>query len=454
MKKVAVIGSGAYGSYIIDTLIRKDPKIKITLFEVGTSQIKNELEIGYKTNLLSKVYTGLEKGRFFGFGGATTKWGGQLLIFSKNDIKEPSTFMKGIIDLNERYKKLVLSKFNISNDFEEKFITDRLFTKSGIWLSYFKRDLFKYFKISKRKNVRIIELARVIKICSNESRKVNKIIYKQGGTEKEMFFDHYFLAAGAFESNRILLNSNLTKKKKIPFSDHLSQKVFKIKGSTILGKENFSFKVRGSSLITKRLIGEIEGISFFVNPIFNSEFPFFQNLKKVLFKQEYSFRLFKDIFKDLPSFFGFVWSLIVKKQIYVYKGIWFLYIDVENSIGNSYMSLANDYDEFGERAVDVNFEIGDKIVKVYEEAKLIVKEYLIKNNVNFEECDSEILVEKCEDTYHPYGMMCHFESVEDYFLQYENLFIVNTGVLPRAGGINSTASIFPLIEEYINKYYK
>jgi hypothetical protein len=30
------------------------------------------------------------------------------------------------------------------------------------------------------------------------------------------------------------------------------------------------------------------------------------------------------------------------------------------------------------------------------------------------------------------------------------MLVVNTGILPRAGGINSTCAVFPLIEEFID----
>ena len=89
---------------------------------------------------------------------------------------------------------------------------------------------------------------------------------------------------------------------------------------------------------------------------------------------------------------------------------------------------------------------------VYEKAKKIVKEYLISNNVTFEECCDVIHVDKSEDTYHPYGMMCNFSSVAEYFTHFQNMLVINTGILPRAGGINTTAAGFPLIEEYISNY--
>ncbi len=451
---VAVIGAGAYGSYTIDALIKKYPNIKITLFEVGNKNIKNENEIGYKSNIIGNHYTGLSKGRYFGFGGATTKWGGQLLTFSKNDFENPTPFMKGIIELNEKYKKQVFAKFGIENDFTENLISDKLFTKTGVWLSYFKRNLFNYFKISKRKNVEIISSVRVIKIIAEKGNRICKIIYKENNVEKEASFDSYFLTAGAFESNRILLNSGLIPKKEVSFSDHLSQRVFKIKSGTKIGGEDFAFRVKGTSLITKRIIGELNGISFFVNPIFNAEFPFFQNLKRILFKHEFSLDVIKGILMDLPSCIAFMWSLLIRKKIYAYRNEYYLYIDIENPIGANNICLADNKDMYCESALDVNFYIEEDVISIYQKAKVIVKEYLVRNNVNFEECDSQIKVEKIEDTYHPYGMMSDFNSVDDYFSQFENLLVVNTGVLPRAGGINTTASIFPLIEEYINKYMK
>ena len=91
---------------------------------------------------------------------------------------------------------------------------------------------------------------------------------------------------------------------------------------------------------------------------------------------------------------------------------------------------------------------------MYDTAKKQVADYLDANGVNYESEGEEIHVEKSEDTYHPYAMfMSDSKSIEDYFTRYSNLLIVNTGILPRAGGINTTASCMPLIEEYIGEYY-
>lgn len=92
------------------------------------------------------------------------------------------------------------------------------------------------------------------------------------------------MVAGAFESNRILLNSNLLENIRVKFSDHLSQKDFKISNTTQIGNQDFKFLINKSSLITKRIVGEIDGISYLADPVYNSEFGFFKILKKYFLK--------------------------------------------------------------------------------------------------------------------------------------------------------------------------
>jgi len=74
------------------------------------------------------------------------------------------------------------------------------------------------------------------------------------------------------------------------------------------------------------------------------------------------------------------------------------------------------------------------------------------SQTDFEECFDTINVKNSEDIYHPYGMFSDFNSVEEYFNRFDNMLIVSTGVLPRAGGINPTAAVLPLVDEFINNY--
>ncbi|GHT50822.1 hypothetical protein FACS189440_18920 [Bacteroidia bacterium] len=452
--KIAIIGSGAYGSYIANLLAEKHPTSEIHIYEVGDSSLKNENQIGYLSHILNAPYNALSKGRFFGYGGASVKWGGQLLTFSHNDFKNPSRFLYDIVELNEKYKNTVFSKFNLSNIGEEEHLTEQLFTKTGIWLSYFNRNLFKYFRIENEKRVTLFSNSRVTKLLLKDKLITGFEYIHKGDLKKAVGYDYYFLAAGAFEGGRILLNSQLTTNDYLSFSDHLSQKAFKIKSGTKMGKTDFSFDVKGASLITKRMIGEIDSTSFFAHPIFNSEFPFFQNLKKFMFGRHFSIQLIAEIIKDIPACIAFAWSMFIKKKLYVYKNEWYLQIDIENPIDSGKMSLSEDKDLFGENGLNIDLTVGKYTDELFVKAKEIVKEYLDKNQVEYEVVNEATNVEKYEDTYHPFGIYSDFTSIEDYFTKFSNMLITNTGVLPRAGGINSTCAVFPLIEEYVENYMK
>ncbi len=447
---VCIIGAGTFGSYIADLLCKQHPDVNITIVEVGNSNVRNEEEIGYKTNILKDNYIGTAKGRFFGYGGASDKWGGQLLMFTKNDFESPNNLLNDIIKLNIKYREAVFRKFKITTLFDEKYISKDFFIKTGVWLGYLRRNLFKFFKVDKLRNVKILSGTRTTRLI-RDGEKISGIEVIRDGKIFKIRFNRYFLTSGAFESNRILLNSGVVDNNKIHFSDHLSKKMFKIKETTQIGDIDFAFKVNGSSLITKRLVGEIDNVSYYVHPSFNSEFLFFQNLKALLFKREFTISLIKSVFKDMPSILGFAWSVFVKKKIYVYKNQWDLYVDIENSSKDCNIALSKDKDRFGEKAIDLTFKIDEKTDEIFQKINMLVKAYLRDNCINFEEYTNDASVQKCEDTYHPYAMVNDVNSIQEYYDLFENLLVVNTGILPRAGGINTAAAIFPIIEEYFQQ---
>lgn len=450
--KICVIGAGTYGSYVIDSLLSKYPNAKIDLLDVGNSSIKSESQIGYFSSLKKEIYTGLTDGRFFGFGGASAKWGGQLLTFSENDFAHPDPFMQDVIQLNRKYKKSMLKKFNIENNYPENSIAVDLFTKNGVWLSILNRNFFKIFKINKRKSVTVIPHCRVSRLFVDEKKSIQKVVYIENGIEKQAKYDYYFLTAGAFETARILLSSDLIEDK-VSFSDHLSQKVFKIKKSTVIGDEDYVFKMKGLSLITKRMIGEIDGCSFYAHPVFNMDFPFFQSIKTIVFKKQFTWEAVKGVFVDIPQIVAFVWSVLIKKRIFVLNNEWFIYIDIENPTKESFVTLSKEKDSFGLQGLDVYYNIGEDAETVYKKSKELVEKHLKDNGVVYEVVLEKIEVHNSEDIYHPYGMYCDYSSVEEYFNKYDNMLVVSTGILSRSGGINPTAALLPLIDEFVNVHF-
>lgn len=447
--KIAVLGAGTYGSYVINSLLYKYPNAQITLFDVGDKSVKSEKEIGFYSFLKKAKYKGLTDGRYFGFGGASDKWGGQLLTYTDNDYAHPDAFMKDVINIDKARKDEMLEKFNIENKFSENYINDKMFTKTGVWLSALHRNFFWWFKVNKRKQVKILSNKRVVRLESTNGKKIEAVVYLDGDKEKKASFDYYFLTSGAFESVRILMSSGLMPEK-VHFSDHLSMKVFKIKGSTVIGSEDFVFRMRGTSLITKRMVGEVNDCSYYVHPVFNLKFPFFTALKEVLFKHHFEWKYIWMALKDIPHCMGFAWAVLVLRRMYVMNNEWFLYIDIENPSLDSYISLSKKTDAFGIQGLDVYYDVGNDAKLIFKQAKEYVIELLNQNGVNYDVLEEEVNVQTCEDIYHPYGMF-DFKNIEDYFNRWSNMLVVTTGCLSRSGGINPTASMLPVVDEFIEK---
>jgi hypothetical protein len=141
-----IIGTGTYGSYVAHKIREAYPGAHITMFDVGNEKVKNEDEIGYKTNILKGTYIGTSKGRFFGFGGASTKWGGQLLTFSENDFKSPSGLLKDIVKIDQKHRDAVFKKFNIENGFKEKVLNDGMFIKNRDLARVFQKEPVQVFQ--------------------------------------------------------------------------------------------------------------------------------------------------------------------------------------------------------------------------------------------------------------------------------------------------------------------
>ncbi len=449
--KIAVLGAGTYGSYVINSLLEKYPNSEISLFDVGDNKVKNEQEIGFLSTLKKAMYKGLTDGRYFGYGGASDKWGGQLLTYTDNDYANPDGFMQDVIRLDKKSKDGMLAKFKIENKFPENHVSDKLFTKTGVWLSALHRNFFHWFKIDKRKQVTILSHCRVVRLESKDGKTIDAVVYKENGVEKSQSFDYYFLTAGAFESARILLSSGLTKSDKVHFSDHLSQKVFKVLKSTKIGYEDFVFRMRGTSLITKRMVGEVDDCSFYIHPVFNLKFPFFESVKEVLFKHHFEWKYVWNVFKDIPNVIGFAWAVLILRRMYVMNNEWFLYIDIENPSTKSYVKLSDEKDKYGVSGLDVFYEAGDEAERIFESAKAIAIEHLNACGTDYEILAEKINVQTCEDIYHPYGMF-DFKDVNDYYTRWSNMLVVTTGCLSRSGGINPTASMLPVVDDFINEH--
>lgn len=448
-----IIGAGTYGSYFINSFISYNPHKRLKLFEIGDEHLRNEEEIGLGQDYINKsIYKGLELGRYFGFGGSSKRWGGQILFLNKKDFDNPNKFLSDLIEINETYKDIVLRRLGMSH-FKETIIhlKKRTHLRQGVWLNYFNRNLFRFFKIkSKISSSDIITQSRVLELLFDDFDR-NKIIglkYRNFDGGIEIFYSDYtILCAGAFESNRILFNSGLIHGCSSNFSDHLSKPSFKIFGSPKSGELDFYLKRNGFNLISSRIIGEINGVSYFAHPIFNKESVFFETIKSILFRNELNRKNLFNLVTSLPSFISFIVYFVFLKKLYVLNDYWELFIDIENPSKTNSINYKGD----DNNRIDVKYSLDMKELNtIYSEIEKEVSKILTDHKFTFEKVKYSYDYSKLEDTYHPYGLgLSSSKSLEELHLRNKNLFVISTGILPRIGGINPTGALFPYIE-YIN----
>ena len=83
-----------------------------------------------------------------------------------------------------------------------------------------------------------------------------------------------------------------------------------------------------------------------------------------------------------------------------------------------------------------------------------LEQILVDSNIDYGDV-SNIGVSslKLEDIYHPYHLFNHNdkEGISKIYNPVGNLYLFNTGLLQRAGGINPSATIFCLIEQHIDE---
>lgn len=301
----------------------------------------------------------------------------------------------------------------------------------------------------KYKNVTLHPLCRVTKV-NVDGKKVVSFEYIEGGVKKTASdYDFIFLAAGAFEDTRIMMVSGLQDKTCVQFSDHIAKRIFNVKGSTKLGDVDMEFKISKFSFISKRIIGEQSGVSYFGYPAFNADYPFFQNLKKLLFGHKFTMAIVWAVLKDIPSAFLFAWRFFIQHRLYVYKNNWGLVLHMENPLGHGKVLLSDTLDKFGEKGISIDFSISPESKAIFADVANKFDKLLTESGIEHYPAEDAVTTRKFEDEYHPFALYSDFASVDEYYNQFENMLVIHSGVLPRAGGINSTSAAFPLLEEFI-----
>ncbi len=466
--KICIIGCGTYGTYLAKRLVETLGKnAQITVVEIGNEKIKDEKEMGVEAE--SPASSAAQNGRYFGLGGTSARWGGQVLFFDKRDNPANDSDWNTIIDINERYKHAVIKNLLGNTKALDKLGNDKADLKTGIWLKYSRRNIYKLLDKNTLASVRILKNKRVTDfIFKNKTIHAVKCTDTEG-VEEIIEADIFYLTAGAIESCRlmldinerhnVLINNDLGKH----YGDHLSVELFRITNHlpNIEGKDLLPRFMNGS-LITKRLI-EVAGNGQvgFAHPIINKEVQVFTAIKKILFgKQENKFNL-KEVLVGIEFLVRFGFNALILKKMYVHRKTWSLQLEMEQAFPNAnHISLSDKIDKYGQKAARLNWSVSQEDKNAIEDIKTSLSQWLKSNGVEFSVVyEPNIAAAKIEDVYHPAGFMRlgqDEKAVLDYDCRVkgiENLFHFSTAMFPSAKSINPTGAGFCFVEHHVDTFF-
>ncbi|HHM21238.1 MAG TPA: hypothetical protein ENJ20_04350 [Bacteroidetes bacterium] len=464
-RKLCIIGCGTFGAYLVKRLLENhSDDMAISVVEIGNRKIKSEKEIGLAS--ISENSTVGSAGRYFGFGGTSARWGGQVLFFDERDNPANDPLWKHIVRINQKYKDTVLKKLLEDNSkihLDEKNRN----IKTGVWLKYNKRNTYKRLNKKELNKIKIYPDCRVVDFVF-EKNKINKIICKnKKGEIREIAADIFYLTAGALESCRLLLK--LKEKNKIPahsdigknFGDHISTELFQIHNAPpVIDGVDFTPRLHRGSLITQRFIVQTDdGAIGFLHCVFNKDIKAFKFLKELLFGKTSTTVSFTEFIGGFVFLFQFAFHLLFKNKLYVDKKQWSLQLDMEQSLpNNNHLSLSNQKDRYGEAILKIDWKVSDKDLKAIEQVRKKTETLLRKNNLTLTPLYNPASTNnKVEDVYHPVGFLrmgtdpkavvgpdCKVYGTD-------NLYHFSTAIFPSAKSINPSAAVFCFVEKHLEE---
>ena len=437
--KYIIVGYGTYGAFIYDNLVRKGVKPnQINVYDISNKSLKTSNELGFKDfTTPSSEYKGNTNGRFFGPGGTSNKWGGQFFFFNKYDAsRNKIDFIDQLNTLTNKWKSEILDWFSL-NSYNDNELFDKQFSiRNGYWLSPWSR------RVQKRSKFRpsIINKGKLVKIIS-KNKSIEKLIFcDSSGKFFNVSGEFYFICPGALEHSRLFMQSKLICGP-LPLGDHVSKPIAVCLGSPTFKGIDFSYKFNFNGLLTKRIVGNLKNINFYIHPVFNEKNNTLKILKDILINKKFS-RI-----KNL-SLNSLVWLFIglFRRKIQTSKEdsfYWNLDLEVYNK--NS-IYMTQNKDNYNCNILEIDFKINDSVKNIFKE---IESSFLNQLEVNEK---INLPYYKYEDIYHPYGSLV-FDSVDKLINYFNNGIIVSTANLPISGSINPTASLYPIFLEKINQLF-
>jgi GMC oxidoreductase len=437
----------------------------VTVIEIGDEVSKTEEETGLVSE--SPNYKSPSLGRYFGLGGTSERWGGHLVFFDERDNRGNDPVWEHIIALNNKHKERVLDQ--LLGPRRPRFSDSGGIFKTGVWLKYGRRNLFKHLSRQQLHSVQLLKNLRVTGFECDGERITGVHCKDRQGNAQTVKADVFYLTAGAIESCRLLLM--LAKQNKCLAAtelgknagDHVSTELFRINGKPVVQGTDLTYSFQKGNLVTKRIVvHSSDGKTGYLLPIYNKEVKVFSAIKQLLFGRQKATFLLKEILAGLPFLVKTAFHLVFLKKLYPGK-VWSLQLDLEQALPNNHsLSLHPGLkDAFGEPGVAIDWAVTEDDLRSMREISQQTATLLHNSGRSFVPLfEQDTTHEKIEDIYHPAGFIRMGDDEKSVVnLQCkvrgtENLYHFSTAIFPTAKSINPTAAGFCLIESHVELVHR
>jgi len=402
MDRLAVIGTGVYGQYIVQCLLENGAKVD--WYDVSKDYVKAPVQQGGVFQ-----YSGFLNGRRFGIGGTAKIWGGQIFSLDKGD---------GLYSSNRFYQNLVTSDESIAPNLSKKY--PGLAIKQGFWLFPWRKNNVR--KILKHRNIRLYSGYELKSHHETEEGVFLSFRYKENIVNK-VYHRTVYVACGALANGKYFFGD-------FQWKDHISIPLFRLKGDVILNN-SVSYKITHRGLKTWRLHFPEVGVGHYVHFVYNEKSVIKDLIRRLITsKSKVPFTAKRFIVESFAMLAG-----LLKGRFANLENEFIIMLDYEGGLG-SFKSIENIFEfELINGHEEFVQGIKDKLKSVFTEEGLTAIELPFSLN-------------KYEDIYHPFDINPPLDF-QEYKNVYGKVLRIDTGLLASCGSTNPTGVLFPFIKTLI-----
>lgn len=494
---ICVIGAGAAGLFVARRLA--DQGQDVILLESGLGRAMSSVEAGFEVDCRLQKYGGAVEGRSFGLGGTSSRWGGQLIPYSKFDLegRDPVIALawKRILDVVAARKDAVCAILGLDISRESLFRVEegelkrpleQQLAKAGlpcarsVWLPFSRRNMkFLAGGATGKQGMRVYLDAtacgwRLVGLPSGLGKAVSLTIKSRDGRSLSVSAEHFVIAAGAIESTRILFELNtagampvlpVKSALGIGLSDHLSAPVAlidpsdrysacKVLAPTFAGGVMHSLRIP----LRYRAPDEPAGFAHFIATHPGPGFELARTILQSIQTRKLPQLPMKLLLGGTLGLAAVGWDRIVRSRLHVDRSAqWQIQLDLEqNPRSTNKIVMGNRRDAWNRLVPEVWWCVDEAD---QTSIKRVTERLLSKIRVAgtiFEDLapiDCDALFSKTYNTYHPVGT-CRMGEDEAAVVGLDlrvrgtsNVFVISTAIFPSAGTANPTFSLLCLADE-------